>query len=94
MKEPKNTSLTKAMRNALVTGAPASLERLEMALLSRPGLMVGDVHYRIGITNSHRNARTTHPTTIEAMWKGLPIKREGDAIIVISGKIGGAAREA
>lgn len=94
MEEPKNTSLTKAMRNALVTGAPASLERLEMALLSRPGLTVGDVHYRLGITNSHRNVRTALPTTIEAVWKGLPITREGNTIIVISGKVGGAAREA
>lgn len=76
MKEPKNISLTKAMRNALVTGAPASLERR--------GLMVGDVHYRvhysvssIGITNSHQNASTAFPTTIEAMWKGFPIKKGG-----------------
>lgn len=33
----------KAMRNARAIGAPASWGRKEVALLSRPGLMVGDV---------------------------------------------------
>lgn len=43
MEEPKDTSFTKALRNALGGGAPASLKRSNVALLSRPGLMVSDI---------------------------------------------------
>lgn len=80
----KDTLFTNYTQDSLVGGASATPRSLMMALLCRPGLMVGDAAREPGT-----GSRVLDQETTDTRWQRLTFSSQVDTIIIMSSKCRG-----